>query len=259
MRGFSGGGLSRPAMSSFQGVRSGNPGFNRASGYHDLSGFPSRYRAMGSTFQPHAPGNSRPSLSPPLTLNTTNRSAYLQQGAGRGTNPAWNGQENNLQPDRRGGNNLNFYYGGRNGGAVYKNGNWSFWWHGGGYACNRFPYFYANCFPVFFNQGFWDASLFYPIVDDYVTIDPVYPALNAYQGLDAPVQLDASNATASSSNYSVTGMVEKMLADAGYYAGPLDGKISQQFREAVARFQTDHNLPPTGVINEALLKNLGLL
>lgn len=50
--------------------------------------------------------------------------------------------------------------------------------------------------------------------------------------------------------------VQEALAKAAY--GPLlaDGLLGQQTRDAIARFQRDHDLPPTGEINDALILEL---
>ncbi len=52
--------------------------------------------------------------------------------------------------------------------------------------------------------------------------------------------------------------VQAALARRGYYHGPIDGDIGPGSRHAIARYQADHGLRPTGVINSSLLRVLGL-
>lgn len=52
--------------------------------------------------------------------------------------------------------------------------------------------------------------------------------------------------------------VQEALADLGYYDGPLDGDIGPMSRMAIANFQADNGLEPTGIIDEILLEYLGL-
>ncbi|WP_137389944.1 peptidoglycan-binding domain-containing protein [Rhodoligotrophos defluvii] len=50
--------------------------------------------------------------------------------------------------------------------------------------------------------------------------------------------------------------VQKGLAELGYQPGPADGLIGAQTREAIMQFQRDRELPVTGRVDEALLKEL---
>jgi len=52
--------------------------------------------------------------------------------------------------------------------------------------------------------------------------------------------------------------VQRALARAGYYQGSIDGDIGPQSRRAIARYQEDHRLRPTGIISQSLLQSLGL-
>ena len=61
-------------------------------------------------------------------------------------------------------------------------------------------------------------------------------------------------APTSSLDYSV----QEVLAELGYYDGPLDGQIGPMSRLAIANFQVDNGLEPTGIIDETLLYYLGL-
>lgn len=52
--------------------------------------------------------------------------------------------------------------------------------------------------------------------------------------------------------------VQRALADRGYYYGAIDGEIGPASRDAIARFQSEHGLAPTGMIDNALLSDLGI-
>lgn len=50
--------------------------------------------------------------------------------------------------------------------------------------------------------------------------------------------------------------VQEALAALGYYEGPLDGVIGPMSRLAIANFQADNGLEPTGVIDEYVVEYL---
>ena len=52
--------------------------------------------------------------------------------------------------------------------------------------------------------------------------------------------------------------VQSALAQRGYYHGSIDGAIGPQSRRAIARYQEDHHLRPTGTISPSLMQSLGL-
>jgi N-acetylmuramoyl-L-alanine amidase len=52
--------------------------------------------------------------------------------------------------------------------------------------------------------------------------------------------------------------VQRALYDLGYYRGPLDGDIGPMSRLAIANYQADNGLEPTGIIDENLLYYLGI-
>jgi peptidoglycan hydrolase-like protein with peptidoglycan-binding domain len=52
--------------------------------------------------------------------------------------------------------------------------------------------------------------------------------------------------------------VQRVLADRGYYTGPIDGVIGPATRAALAAFQRAENLQPTGGLNTRTLAALGV-
>jgi len=52
--------------------------------------------------------------------------------------------------------------------------------------------------------------------------------------------------------------VQAALRREGYNPGPIDGVIGGQTRDAIADYQHDHGLAPTGSINDPLLRSLGV-
>ncbi len=59
--------------------------------------------------------------------------------------------------------------------------------------------------------------------------------------------------------YPVEVSVQVELERKGYYGGSIDGVIGPGTQQAIAKYQSDNGLPPTGKINEALLKSLGIM
>lgn len=57
---------------------------------------------------------------------------------------------------------------------------------------------------------------------------------------------------------SATADVQAALARSGYYNGEIDGVIGPMSRNAILRYQDSRGLPPTGTIDYALLRSLGL-
>ena len=58
---------------------------------------------------------------------------------------------------------------------------------------------------------------------------------------------------------SVAADVQSALARKGFYSGGVDGVIGSRSREAIRQFQLSRGMRPTGSIDEALLRALGLL
>jgi Putative peptidoglycan binding domain len=52
--------------------------------------------------------------------------------------------------------------------------------------------------------------------------------------------------------------VQRRLASAGYYRGPIDGILGPQTRRAIRAYERDHNLQAYGTIDRQVLRTLGL-
>jgi hypothetical protein len=52
--------------------------------------------------------------------------------------------------------------------------------------------------------------------------------------------------------------VQRRLARAGYYRGPIDGILGPQTRRAIRAYERDHNMSAYGVIDGRFSKTLGL-
>jgi hypothetical protein len=59
-------------------------------------------------------------------------------------------------------------------------------------------------------------------------------------------------------NGSVVVQVQRRLASAGYYSGPVDGVIGRGTRRAIRAFERSHGLPADGTIHRRLLATMGL-
>ncbi len=57
---------------------------------------------------------------------------------------------------------------------------------------------------------------------------------------------------------SVVSTVQKALARAGYYHGPIDGALDLITQDAIARYDRDHHLPVSHAIGQPLLNALGV-
>jgi len=53
--------------------------------------------------------------------------------------------------------------------------------------------------------------------------------------------------------------VQSALAKKGYYSGRIDGALGPQSREAIRQYQFSRGLRGTGLVDESLLRSLGLL
>ena len=52
--------------------------------------------------------------------------------------------------------------------------------------------------------------------------------------------------------------VQRRLASAGYYSGPIDGVVGRGTRRAIRAFERSRGLPVDGVIHHRLLTTMGL-
>jgi peptidoglycan hydrolase-like protein with peptidoglycan-binding domain len=51
---------------------------------------------------------------------------------------------------------------------------------------------------------------------------------------------------------------QQVLKNDGIYSGPIDGRMSQDTREAIRSFQQSHELNVTGAIDDDTARELGL-
>jgi len=90
-----------------------------------------------------------------------------------------------------------------------------------------------------FGPDYYPYGYGYDAGDVYATSEPMY--LNSYA-------VDDQTAIA----------VQDALAQDGYYNGPIDGIIGPGTRAAITRYQEDAGLPVTGMIDDSLVRSLGL-
>jgi hypothetical protein len=93
--------------------------------------------------------------------------------------------------------------------------------------------------PYFWNAGFWYPAWGYNPGYAYPYDGPIYGGRNL-----TPDQIVAS--------------VQTQLSNDGYYAGPIDGQLGPQTRQALADFQADNGLAVTSAVDEPTLATLGL-
>ena len=110
------------------------------------------------------------------------------------------------------------------------------WDHGRNYSWNNHQYGWRNNAWLIIDGGYGYG---YPY--GYGSPAPIYPS-----GYSMP------------NSYGLRESVQQALDQDGYQAGPPDGVIGQQTRNAIAAFQSDHGLNPTGQINPPLLSALGI-
>ena len=105
---------------------------------------------------------------------------------------------------------------------------------------DRFRRFHRfNEIIVFDNFGFPFFPFYYPY--------PYYPySYGAYYPYGGGV------------NVSVVVQVQRRLASAGFYSGPIDGVMGRGTRRAIRAFERTHGLPVDGTIHRRLLATMGL-
>ena len=95
--------------------------------------------------------------------------------------------------------------------------------------------------------------------------DEFTAAVAAFQtdaGLEPTGELDAATIAAIQDTLAEQGLllgasvaeVQQVLTDLGYYTGPIDGRFTQDLSDAIAAFQTDLGLEPTGILDAATLR-----
>lgn len=74
--------------------------------------------------------------------------------------------------------------------------------------------------------------------------------------IDLRFDLSEYRAQAAPRLVSFIAAVQTALAELGYYTGPIDGQLSEEFQAALAAFQSDNGLEPTGQIDAATLETI---
>jgi len=97
-----------------------------------------------------------------------------------------------------------------------------------------------------FNEFVFFDSFGFPFFPFYYPYPYYYPyGYGAYQG-----------------GYGVNGsmvfQVQRRLASAGFYSGPIDGVVGTGTRRAIRAFERGHGLPVDGTIHRRLLATMGL-
>ena len=93
---------------------------------------------------------------------------------------------------------------------------------------------------------YWDGGYWYPAwgydpaVSFYAFDGPIYSYYNL-----PPDQVIVN--------------VQTELQDQGYYTGDVDGQLGPQTRDALAAYQSDHNLEVTSAVDEPTVESLGLV
>ena len=57
---------------------------------------------------------------------------------------------------------------------------------------------------------------------------------------------------------SLEASVQRVLRKRGYYSGPVDGDIGPRSRNAIREYQAEHGLYVNGIIDDRLLRSLGI-
>jgi hypothetical protein len=87
---------------------------------------------------------------------------------------------------------------------------------------------------------------------------PYAPITQADQNplYDEPAAMAGTGGAFNSQIPTTEAAVQSALEDAGYYTGAIDGTLNQGTVQAIAHFQRDHGVPPTGQVDDALLSVL---
>lgn len=98
-----------------------------------------------------------------------------------------------------------------------------------------------------------------------VESDEFRAAVAAFQtdaGLEPTGELDAATIAAIQEALAEQGLlldasiseVQQVLTELGYYSGPIDGNFTQELSDAIAAFQADLGVEPTGILDAATLR-----
>jgi hypothetical protein len=121
------------------------------------------------------------------------------------------------------------FYGGYYGGYPYYGGYYSGYPYYGSSYYGGYPYGYSY-YPYGYNNNYYSSS--YPY------------SYNRYSYRNY--------------NDSVVIRVQERLTRAGYYRGPIDGVIGPRTRYAIRAYERNHGLPADGIIDNRLLRTMGL-
>lgn len=124
-------------------------------------------------------------------------------------------------------------------GAHFWNGRWWAWddgyWLGlddGFYPWDYYPYYAYDYYPYDYYPGY------------YADVEPYYYSDGVYDNAPAP-------------DPTVTA-VQTDLAKLGYYHGRIDGLYGRTTRDAVAHYQSDHQMTVSGTLTRQILQSLGV-
>jgi hypothetical protein len=115
---------------------------------------------------------------------------------------------------------------------VFINGSWC-GLDDGFFPWDYYPYYAFDYYPYDYYPGY------------YADVEPYYNNEGVY---DTNVPAPDSTVAA----------VQERLAQLGYYNGPADGVYGPLTRDAVARFQTQNNIPVNGSLSANTLQSLGV-
>jgi hypothetical protein len=158
-----------------------------------------------------------------------NKGKNLTLGRNVAVNGAKNvGIVNNWHTNRFSGSNYSAFY------------NYTPQWHDRIWWRNH----YSRIIFVLGGWWYWDAGYWYPCWG----YDPY-----AYYWYDGPIY-----GYANLTPYQIIVNVQIQLQNDGYYAGPIDGILGSQTREALAAFQADNGLVVTSAVDRPTIQALGI-
>jgi hypothetical protein len=120
--------------------------------------------------------------------------------------------------------------------------------------------YYSNNHWWAYNGDSWiglDAGFFPWDYYPYYTYDYYPYDYFVADSTDVPPAYQGTTTTAPAPDPTVTA-VQTQLSQQGYYGGPMDGLFGPTTRDAVTRYQMNHNLTVTGSLTPDTLESLGL-